>query len=166
MSARSQLRRRPRPVYSNAHQIAMRGSNALDPADVEGMHKRLQRAINEFSRGMECAEHWRSMADAMNMAETFATTTQLASDDESRDRIAAAQHALAEVFQRYQLRKSWALRAAELDALRVGLLIHDVQLRHCSHSEFARCYDTTRERIAQALAGNASPNAIIVKGQL
>lgn len=153
-------------MYSNAHTIAMRGSGKLAREDVEGMYRLFQRAISEFSRGIDCATHWLSLADALNMAETFATETPLACDSESRSRITTAQQALASVAARHQLRGSWTLHAAELDALRVALLIHDVQLRHASHAEFARAYDTTRERIAQAVAGNAPPGAIVIKGAL
>ncbi len=173
MSARSHLRRPPRrhhrppqPVYSNAHQIAMRGAQQLERADVEGMRRLFDRAVDEFIRGINCPQHWRRLADACNLAETMAAETQLACDEASRAAIAAAQRVLADVAGRHQLRGSWTLHAAEIDTLRVAVLIHNVQLQQCSHSEFARAYDLTRERITQALAGNAPPGAIVVKGSL
>jgi hypothetical protein len=163
---RSQYRRIPRPVYSNAHTIAMRGSGQLDRADVDGMWRLFERALREFSSGKECATHWRSLADACNLAETLASLFPLANDPESRQRIAAGQRVLADVFQRYQLHKSWTLHAAELEALRVALLIHDVQLRHCSATEFAQAFDHTRERLHQAQAGNPPAGSIVLRGQL
>lgn len=166
MTARSQYRRVQRPVYSNAHTIAIKGTGTLDRADVDGMWRLFDRAVNEFSCGKNCPDHWRSLADAMNLAETMATDFPLASDDESRARIASAQKVLADVFNRYQLRKSWTLHAAELEALRVGVLIHDTQLRHCSHSEFAKAFDRTKERLTQAQAGNTAPGTIVIRGQL
>lgn len=106
---------------------------------------------------------WCSLADAMNVAE------QLAHRGIASDRLPefhAAQQALHDVYHRQQQRNTWALRAAELQALDAAVQLHGIQLRFCSQGELADSIQAVQRNVAQALAGNAPKDARVCVGQL
>lgn len=166
MSRRARPRaNHPRRVATNAIDIAINGARRLAQADVDGHHALMQRAKREFCQGVSCDLHWLSLADAANVAETFAAMGLGAGQDADAI-ISHAQEALAAVHQRHQLRGTWTLYADEIDALGWLVHLHHVQMGACSYSEFARALDRTAERVAQARAGNAPAGAIVIVGQL
>lgn len=155
--------RRPGRVILNPVQVAMANAALLVPADRTNLAAIFTGAFDGFRRGERCPDHWATMADAVNMAESLADIG-IASDESSRERIQAGQETLAAVAKRHVTRGSWTLYPAEITALDEALFIHRVQLEHCSLGEFERAEALTRNRIFQARQGNAPAGAVIVEG--
>lgn len=167
MSRRARARKAytPKPVHLNAIERAITGAALLPAAEVSSVKINLNLSLLTFGRGIACAQHWASMADALNVAESLAAGS-ICSDEASRQKIQAGQEALAAVAQRQQAGGSWTLYPAELAALDAALWLHGVQLDHASHTEYERALDHTRQRIAAARAGNAPRGAIVIEGAL
>lgn len=157
--------RTPRPAAVNTMQMAATRAARLSAADVHLQMAIIRRALAEFSTGQRCLDHWRSLADTANMAETLAGMG-LGSGPEADRAIHAAQAALHQVHQRHTQRGTWALRAAELEALHWLVQLHEVQLTACSYGELDAALRRTAHRIAQARSGNASRDAIVVVGDM
>jgi hypothetical protein len=162
------MSRRARPrfdrrVLLNPIAVAIELSSLLQPRDRLALQGIITDALDKYRRGVDCDAHWRSMADALNLAEGLARIG-IASDDESRDRIDAAQKVLFDAQSRFRQRGTWALRAAEMQALDDGLWVARVQLDHCTLGEYERAHKETQQRIAAALAGNAPAGALIIDG--
>lgn len=158
------VRRNPRAVASNAIYIAINGARALDPSEVDKHMGLLTRCKEEFAKGLDCERHWCSLADATGMARTLAGMG-LGSGPDAELVIDNATTALKDAKDRHAERGTWTLYADEIDALHWLLRVHDIQLRACSFSEFERAFKLTEERARQALAGNASPGAVVVVGE-
>ena len=166
MSRRARARaHHPRRVALNAVEIAINRVRRLSDADVQRQMEIVQQALLEFSRGERCAQHWRSLADTAAMAETLAAMG-LGSGLQADEVVNAAQAALHDVHVRHAERGTWTLWADEIDALRWLVSLHGLQLAACSFGEFETAYRRTAERQAQALAGNAAPDAIVVVGDM
>lgn len=164
-SARPRKPYRPRPIATNALQVALNNVQQLSRADVQGQADLLRTALAEFQRGAHAPTHWRSLADAANMAETLAGM-HIGSGDEARRVIQRAQQVLHDVAMRQRERGTWALRHDELDALQWLVSLHAAQLAACDYSEFCRAMDSTHNRISQARAGNAPAGAVVVQGAI
>lgn len=156
---------RPQPVHLNAVQVAIGGATRLSTQHVAGQMHIVRTALADFSRGQQCPDHWRSLADVANMAESLADIGIGAGAD-ARTVIEAAQRTLHDVAVRHRARGSWTLYAHELDALQWLATLHHTQLAACSYSEFERALHATQQRISQARAGNAPAGAIVVQGAL
>jgi|JI102314A2RNA_FD_contig_51_2292602_length_1629_multi_3_in_0_out_0_3 hypothetical protein len=166
MSRRARSRNsHPRRCALNSVEIAINGARRLSDADVAGHYALIVRAKDEFARGVDCQRHWLSLADTANVAETFASMG-LGRGEDADTVIQRAQQALHDVHQRHATRNTWTLYADEIDALHWLVQLHHVQLGACSYSEFARAFDLTEQRMAQALAGNAPAGAIVCIGQI
>lgn len=155
---------RPRPLV-NPLQRAMTGVQLLAPRDVSGQISIARRALAELGRGHDVQHHWRSLADTANMAESLAGLRIGAGDDAERV-IRSAQRALADIHVRLQHGRSRALYHHEVDALQWLISLHQLQLAACSYDEFARAFQATRDRVAQARAGNAPRHAIVIEGEI
>jgi len=154
----------PKPVHANAVQIALARVKPLSAADVAGQKALIEHALAQFCQGTNCDMHWCSLADAANMAETLAGMG-LGSGDDATHVIELAQRALADVHQRHDSRGSWTLYADEIDALHWLVRLHcTVQLPACSYGELGDAMAATRNRLQQALAGNAPRNALVIDG--
>ena len=57
----------PRPVHSNAMQIALARVKPLTAADVAGQTALVQNALQQFCQGINCDAHWCRLADTANM---------------------------------------------------------------------------------------------------
>lgn len=150
-----------RPVYINATAMAMESARKLRPEARTELQRIISGAFDEFRAGRDCANHWRTMADALNTAEMLAKMG-IASDDASKARIDDAMRVLAAVHERQAERGSWTLRGPELQALDDGLWVARIQLDHCSRGEFERARRKVAERIRQALAWNVPAGAHVV----
>ena len=160
-----QRQQHPRRAATNAVQIAINGAMRLSDSDTAGHVALITRALAEFSRGIDCARHWLSLADTANMAETLASMG-LGSGHEADRVVMTAQQALADVHLRHTQRGTWTLWADEIDALTWLVRLHATQLGACSYREFDTAYKRTADRVAQARAGNAPAGAIVVIGQV
>jgi hypothetical protein len=68
-NTRPRKRYRPGRVYLNAHQVAMARVHTLQRDDVQRQLAIVEHALTQFGRGIDCADHWRSLADTANVAE-------------------------------------------------------------------------------------------------
>jgi len=125
----------------------------------------VEHALTQFGRGIDCADHWRSLADVANVAEQLMHEGIGAGPDAARV-VATAQRVLHDVMQRRRDRGTWTLYAIERDALLWLQALHRQQLQSCDYAEFERALDTARNRITQARAGNAPAGAVIVEGEI
>lgn len=155
---------KPRRIVANPVQLAMLGAAKLPQADRDTLRAIGEQALTGLRTGNgDLVGHWKSIADALNVAEQL-SVLGICSDQASRDRIEAGHEALASVHARHHERNSWTLTAAELRSLDDGLWIHRVQLEHCSLSEYERAVTRVRHRTSQALAGNAAPGVQVLGG--
>lgn len=165
---RSKAPRRPYragKVYLNAHHLAMAKVHTLQRDDVQRQLGIVEHALTQFSRGIDCATHWRSLADVGNVAEQL-MRLGICSGPEAARVVADGQRALADVAQRRRARGSWTLYAPELDALRWLQALHRQQLEVCDYAEFERALDAVREKVNQARAGNAPASATVIEGEI
>lgn len=160
---------RPGPVHANATHMALTGVRKIAAHDVRNQIKLINSALQQFMAGIHCAAHWRSLADAANMAETL-EAMGIGSGEEMRNAIADAQESLAWMAQERHERGTWALRHHERQEVEARLqwlrTLHVFQLRVCSYGEFEQAYRRTEDRVRQARAGNAPRGAIVIEGQL
>ncbi len=156
---------RPAPVHANIVQRAIGGAGLIHPGEVAAQCQRIQHALQQFSAGQQCPQHWRSLADVANMAETLAAM-RLGAGPQAEAVIQQAQQALADVWRRHAQRGSWTLYPAELEALHWLLRLHQTQMAVCSYTEFEEAFQRTTRRIAQARAGNAPPTAHVIQGDI
>lgn len=162
MSRRARTRR-DRRVILNPVQVAMQGVALLADEDRTALQRIADNALLAYSCGDDCATQWCVLADAMNVAETLARAG-ICSDAGSQRYIWRAQAALSAAYGRHQERNTWAMRGPELVALGDGVLIHRIQLEHCSVREYCNAVEATKERMRQALAGNAPAGARVLVG--
>lgn len=166
MSSRN---RRPRKRYVPGRvdldpvQTAIALASKLVPQQRAMLRQPLRVALEGLRTGAGGVAAWNGMADALNVAEQLALLG-IASD--RMPEIEAAQSALHAVHTRHAAMGSWTLRGAELQALRVGRFFHFVQLAYCTQGELRKAIQTVQRNVAQALAGNASPRAIVCIGAL
>ena len=166
MSRRARIRmHHPRRVAVNTMAIASNGARRLSQKDIDGQIGLVRQAVAEFVRGEHCAQHWRSLADTVNLAETLAAA-RLGAGDEAEQLILAAQQALHDVHLRHACTGSWTLYADEIDALLWLAPLHQAQLEACSFSEFEAAYRRTANRMMQALAGNVAAGTVVVVGDI
>ena len=163
-TAKPRKAHRPRALVNPLHR-AMVGVQLLSTKDVAGQVHIARTALAELGRGHDTATHWRSLADTANMAESLAAIG-IGSGGDAQRVIHQAQRALADIHQRTRQRGTLALYAHEVDALQWLISLHRVQLTACSYSEFDTAFNATRQRIAQARAGNAPRGAIVVQGEI
>lgn len=163
MSRRARNRPDKRRVALNSVQIAIEGAALLAPADRAELQRICDHALNSFSRGQEASAHWCTLADALNVAEALAQAG-ICSDTSSAGMIDQAQRALAAAFQRHAERGTWALRGPELQALGDGVLIHRIQIDHCSVREYVDAVEATKRRMHAARSGNAPAGATVCVG--
>lgn len=117
------------------------------------------------------AQHaaWCNLADALNVAEQLCA---LGIAPDRLDIILAGHRALGDLHQRHAQRGCWTLRADEIIALEGtdtvpgALDVCRIQLSLCTQGELADAIAATKERMSQALAGNAPRDAVVCVGAL
>lgn len=156
---------KPGRVALNTLEIAATGAKRLSDTDVHRQVAIAQAALQGLSCGEHCLQHWRSLADAANMAESLAALG-LGSGQDADEVIQRAQQALHATHDRHATRGTWTMYHDEIDALGWLVQLFAVQLAACSYREFDQAYHRTQRRISQALAGNAGAGAVVVGGEL
>ena len=116
-------------------------------------------ALEAFRTGRGTREHWMSLVDAMNVAESIAQRGIFRED--RADAYGAAQAVLADVSDRHAAGRGWTLRGPEITALTLGVRCHELQMDQVSQGEMSDAIESVKRRVQQALAGNASPGARI-----
>ena len=156
---------RPQPMHTNTLYRALARVHKIAPEDVAGQVSIMATALREFSAGVSCLHHWRSLADTSNVAESL-TAAGICSGPDADKVIHDAQAALAAVHGRSQTRGTWTLYPTELEALSWLVTLHARQLSECDHAEFDRAWEVTHQRVSAARAGNAPRGAIVVLGDI
>ena len=123
----------------------------------------MRSAFARLRAGQGDAGCWCNMADALNVAERLAA---LAIANDHADELKAGQQALADLYQRHTTRGGWVMRGTEIAALEQAMDVHGAQLQLCTQGEMAEAITTVQRTMAQALAGNASPGALVCVGML
>lgn len=152
---------RPRPPNPAAVQVAMMGCTVLSRADQDRFTGSARTALNNLRFGNNCEHAWRALADTFNVAEALAING-ICSDAESHRAFSMAQDALSEVLKQHNESRSWTLRAWQIVAFEEAIDRHAIQLRFCSMREYAKALEQVRERVRQALAGNASAGTAVL----
>lgn len=151
------------PDDASALEIAMHRAALLPPHEHAQLLAPVRAAFEIFRLGHGTLDHWKRLADAMNVAEELAHRN-IASDHKAT--FEAAQHALHDVFTRQSVNASWTLRGTEIAQIELAVIVFKVQLDHCSRGELGLAVTRVYNRVSQALAGNASPDALICGGNL
>lgn len=152
--------RQPRPIVANPVALAIELAAKLSPAEQAELTRIAASAFTGLRTGREPKQAWCALADVLNIAEQLADIG-ICSDAQSRGLITAGQQALASLHQRHAERASWTLRVAELRALDDAVWIARVQIEHCAKGELERAVAATRNKVRQALAGNAPAGALV-----
>lgn len=164
-NARPRKPYRPGKVYLNAHQVAMARVHTLQRDDVQRQLAIVEHALTQFGRGIDCGDHWRSLADTANVAEQL-MRQGIGAGSEAERVVNVAQRVLADLMQRRRERGTWTMYSAERDALLWLQSLHRTQLESCDFAEYELALDTARNKITQARAGNAPRGAVIVEGEI
>jgi hypothetical protein len=141
--------------------LAHTNASLLKPGDVVNQGRIMRNSLEQLMAGREGHFHWACLADASNVAEQLAAIG-IGSGPEAEAAIHAAQKVLADVYQRHDERGTWAMRADEIEALRLLIDLHQTQMSLCTLGEFERAFRATVERVSQAKAGNAPAKAVLV----
>lgn len=149
-----------RRVDAAAYLKAVQGSRKIAPARRGEMSQAARRMLDSLAQLGDVA--WKHLADVLNIAEQL-STMGLCSDDASVERVARAQEALSEIHQRHGGTGRWEPTGEELHVLEEALWLQDVQLEHCSSREYDQAVERVRQRVQQALRGNAPPGAVVLK---
>lgn len=123
----------------------------------------MRRSFARLRAGQGDAGCWCNLADALNVAERLAA---LAIANDHADELQAGQQALADLHLRHTTRGGWVMRGTEIAALEQAMDVHSAQLQVCTQGELAEAISTVQRTMAQALAGNASPSALVCVGLL
>jgi hypothetical protein len=153
----------PKRVEIDTIGLAHARASLLQPAQRRDLVLPMQSAFERLRAGQGTAPDWCNLADAMNVAERLAEIN-IASD--RMPEFNSAQAVLAELHQRAQQRGSYTMRGPEIATLAAAVELHEVQLEVCTQGEAAQAITTVKRCIAAALAGNASPTALICVGGL
>lgn len=158
-------RRAERVAAVNNFEIAARRAARMTVTDVQEKKQLLTHALNQYMLGKDCARHWGHLTDAANMAETMQKMGNSTGHD-AEDIVRRAFEALADAHRRFTSRGTWTLYADEIEKLRWLIQLQEHQLNHCTYGDFDDALNRTRERLAQALAGNGTPGTIVLVGPI
>lgn len=162
-SAKPRKAYRPKPVFADPVESVIAHAGKLPRGERLKLQVPMENAFVALRAGGHDSAPWCNLADAMNVAEELALRG-IASD--RLPEIRAAQAALHAVHQRQAAGGSWTLRGSEIAAIEFGVDLHRIQLHHCSQGELAASIEAVQRRMSQALAGNASPTALVCVGPL
>ena len=160
MSARK--RYKPKEIVRDPVGWAITLATKLDSEQLGPLLQTMRDGIEDFRIGSGGPDPWRNLADCANIGEDL-MRFGLANDHAAT--FTRAQLALKAVAERHAVRNSWTLRADELDALRLLVLVHEVQLRNCSQGEFRDAVKRVVRRVSAAVR-EGSATTIRVTGKL
>lgn len=140
------------------------GAGKLPQKDRVALKLIMEQALDGLKRCNDSSFHWRSSADALNMAEALCDGG-ICSDDESRDLIKAGQCALSSMIERRNRTASWAMKADEIAAINNAFARHHIQLDYCSMSEYGKAWHRAANKIKAALSGNAPRGVQVLTAQ-
>lgn len=150
-----------RKIMLDATQRALTSCRKLPDDAVHRLRKRAGQALLNLQHGEEPEQHWRELADLLNLARALSECGIL-SDAESREVIELGHDVLGIVWQRRKAAGVWAMNDGELASLNEALWRYCQQIALCSQREYREAYRRTERRIRQAIAGNAAPGTEII----
>jgi len=153
----------PKRVQLDTVGLAHGQASLLQPAQRRDLVLPMLHGFERLRAGQGTGVDWSNLADAMNVAERLA---QLSIANDRLPEFLAAQAVLAELHGRAQQRGSYTMRGPEIAALATAVELHEVQLEVCTQGEAAQAITTVQRCVTQALAGNASPAALLCHGGL
>lgn len=144
----------PRPLI-NTMMLATHRASKLDTQQRADLMAPAHAAALALSRGEGSPEVWQQMADVLNLSEALC---ELRIAGNLRGTVDEAQAALGALMLRIRGR-GWTQYPNEIATLREAVWLYGVQICLCSAGEHLRAIEIVRNRIGQALAGNASARA-------
>jgi hypothetical protein len=153
----------PKRVELDTVSLAHGQASLLQPAQRRDLVAPMLSAFDRMRAGQGTSQDWCNLADAMNVAERLAEIN-IASD--RMPEFQAAQAVLAWLHERAQARGTYTMRGPEIATLATAVELHEVQLEVCTQGEAAQAITTVQRCVSQALAGNASPAALLCHGGL
>ena len=149
----------PRPLI-NTMLLATHRASKLSAQQRRDLMTPARAALDALAEGHGSIHVWQQMADVLNLSEALC---ELRIAGNLRGTVDLAQAALVALMERAhaQQRRGWTLYGPELSALREGVWLYGAQIELCSAGEHLRAIDIVRNRITGALAGNASPRAVV-----
>lgn len=146
------MKRKPIPLR-NPILLAMASAAALTPEQVRTLMAPNLAAVHALQFGKFNSDHWRALADGLNVAEVLARPpVNLANDHASK--FDEAQKVLFALSEQYRDHHTWTARASQLLAVKAAMEIFQIQLENVGQGEFERAVEKLKQRMIQALRGN------------
>lgn len=155
MAARAKHRLQMSPM-----EIAKTNVSVLTDSERAQRVRPYEHAVAHLQFGGFGQNDWRHLADCLNIGEVLAQPPfNLANDH--RQKLLDAQAVLGELADQFQRIRSWTARAHQLQALKDGVEIHEIQLRYAGVGELLRAEKRVVDRTRAALAN--PENFIVVE---
>jgi hypothetical protein len=143
MSKRKQYK--PRPINANAHLRVIQGVKPLTQEDKAYLFKQSIQALNAMQFGVNLTK-----SDFTVLCDMVNISLLLTEKDIGREylpELYEAREAMQEAKQRYIKTQKLGFTAAELNAVKVALPIHQAQIEICTLGEFSDAFDEQEKRI-------------------
>jgi hypothetical protein len=136
---------KPRPINANAHLRVIQGVKPLTQEDRAYLFKQAIQSINAMQFGVNLTK-----SDFTVLCDMVNISLLLTEKDIGRDylpELYEAREAMQEAKQRYIKTQKLGFTAAELNAVKVALPIHQAQIEICTLGEFSDAFDEQEKRI-------------------
>jgi len=154
-------KRTPRPLV-NPITFAMESARKFTQEQLTALMAPNTASFEALRTGSFSTDHWRTLADAFNVAEALAKPPVNIANDHA-EKFNEAHCVLFALSEQYRDRRTWTARAAQLDTIRDALEMFEIQLRYVGQGEFERTVDRIARQITQALKGNGGKNVQLVQ---
>lgn len=152
----------PKKIIGNPVSYAIEGAGKLPETTRAMMREDFARWIGNLSQGVDQLDAWKSLRDLSDVAGEL-SKMGIASDDESVDVICRGEQVLADLWNQYRTRKTWTMRADQLQALRDLAERHLIQAMYVSVQEFERAWQSVKRARIAFKAGSVPSNAIVLE---
>jgi hypothetical protein len=136
---------KPRPINANAHLRVIQGVKPLTQEDRAYLFKQAIQALNAMQFGVNLTK-----SDFTVLCDMVNISLLLTEKDIGREylpELYEAREAMQEAKQRYIKTQKLGFTAAELNAVKVALPIHQAQIEICTLGEFSDAFDEQEKRI-------------------
>lgn len=139
---RKRSKYRPKPVFVDPVAWVVNGFKpmATHESAIDLKIKNHQ-ALKDMSQGIGNKDQFDVLVASMNMAEALAIINPGKLGGDVREEIQQAQNALHSLGKRFLEYKRFVFKAQELDAMNIGMEIHDLQLDICTIQELEKALD-------------------------
>lgn len=157
---RKRSKYRPKAVALNTVEIAIKSAAAFTDAERALVEPAMREALEALRMGKLDRFYWKSLADMLNVSEGL-MRLGIGSGLEAHQCIEAASRALAAIGQR--MPQTATARADELEAIRLAVDLHRLQLEHCSNREYKLAVEWVRRRVAAALRSDLNAHVVTIE---